>query len=98
MKATSFAQKSGFQSSGDNLWNLSKRHEKTKMHIINHTAYQLLGNVDVSCALDEARRRQVQQHNQNASRYSRILHFFSCVSLSTRPCISSTRGIKVIIQ
>ncbi|XP_065054458.1 zinc finger MYM-type protein 1-like isoform X1 [Rhopilema esculentum] len=75
MKATSFARKSGFQSSGDNLWNLSKRHEKTKMHIINHTAYQLLGNVDVSCALDEVRRRQVQQHNKNASRYSRILKY-----------------------
>ena len=55
--------------------NLSKLHEKTKMHIINHTAYHFLGNVDVCCALDETRGRQVQQHNQNGSRYSRILEY-----------------------
>ena len=86
MKTTSFARESGFQSSGDNLWNLSKRHEKTKMHIINHTAYQLLVNIDVSCALDEARRRQIQQHNQTATRYARMLkhHVDAVVFLSAQ--------------
>ena len=86
MKTKSFARESGFQSSGDNLWNLAKRHEKTKMHIINHTAYQLLGNVDVACALDEARRRQIQQHNQNATHYSKILkhHIDAVVFLSAQ--------------
>ena len=29
--------------------------------------------MDVACALEEAHRRQVQQHNQNATRYARIL-------------------------
>eukprot|EP00794_Sanderia_malayensis_P001780 gene1781-1984_t len=86
MKTTSFARESGFQSSGGNLWNLAKRHEGTKMHIVNHTAYQLLGNVDVACALDEARHRQVEQHNKNANKYSRMVkhHIDAVVFLSAQ--------------
>eukprot|EP00794_Sanderia_malayensis_P002083 gene2083-2361_t len=86
MKTTSFARESGFQSSGGNLWNLAKRHKGRKMHIVNHTADQLLGNVDVAFALDEARRRQVEQHNKNANKYSRMVkhHIDAVVFLSAQ--------------
>ena len=72
MKKVSFVQ-GGFSSSGSNLWNVANRHQASKKHITNHTAYKLLGNVDVACALDEARQREVARHNHTASRYSKIL-------------------------
>eukprot|EP00794_Sanderia_malayensis_P002228 gene2228-2538_t len=73
MKNVSFVQETGFSSSGSNLWNVGKRHEGSKKHIANHTAYKLFGNVDVACALDEARQRAVIRHNHDASRYSRMM-------------------------
>lgn len=50
------------------------RHQILKAHLTNYTAYNLLGNVDVACALDEARRQETAHHNHNAKRYSRMLH------------------------
>ena len=70
----SFVQRRGYTSTGSNLWRLANGHQATKTHIRNHTAYRLLGNTDVACALDEARQRNVARHNQNASRYSRMMH------------------------
>ena len=58
MRKVSFVQ-GGFSSSGSNLWNVANRHQASKKHITNHTAYKLLGNVDVACALDEAGQREV---------------------------------------
>ena len=74
MKKVSFVQESGYKSSGSNLWLVASRHQASKVHISNHIVYNLLGNVDVVCALDETRQRQITQHNQNASRYCRLLH------------------------
>ena len=66
-------KESGFVSAGQNLSNLAKRHEKSKTHTVNYTAYQLLGNVDVACALDEARQRDVARPNHSATRLSKLL-------------------------
>eukprot|EP00795_Rhopilema_esculentum_P016293 gene16293-biopygen5543 len=74
MQGVSFVKESGFVSAGQNLSNLAKRHEKSKMHTVNYTAYQLLGNVDVACALDEARQRDVVRHNHSATRLSKMLY------------------------
>ena len=85
------------------MWHLAKRHEASKNHISNHTAYLLLGNIDVACALDEAHRRQVQQHNQSLTRYSRMLkhHIDAVVYLAAQgiafrghdeSALSSNRG------
>ena len=73
MKKVSFVRESGFQSSGNNLSNVSIRHQGSKMHITNHIAYNVLGNVDVASALDEARQHEITQHNHNATRYGRML-------------------------
>ena len=64
----------GYSSSGSNVWKLANRHQGTMRHIHSHTAYKLLGNVDVSCALDEARRREIEIHNNKSSRYANMLH------------------------
>ena len=73
MKKVSFVRESGFQSSSNNLSNVALRHQASKMHINNHIAYNVLGNVDIACALDEARQREITQHNHNATRYGRML-------------------------
>ena len=73
MEGVSFVKESGFVSAGQNLSNLAKRHEKSKTHTVNYTAYQLLGNIDVACALDEARQRDVARHNHSATRLSKML-------------------------
>ena len=70
----SFVQKKGFTSAGSNLWNLACKHQSSKKHIANQTAYQLLGNTDIACALDEARQRNVERHNLNASHYTIMMH------------------------
>ena len=70
----SFVQKTGYNSTGSNLWKLASSHQASKKHIVYHTAYKLLGNTDISCALDEARQREVARHNHNASRYTRMMH------------------------
>ena len=58
----------GYQSAPSNLSNVADSHQATRTHIANHTAYNLLGNIDVACALDEARKREIAQHNHTASR------------------------------
>ena len=73
MKKVSFVRENGFQSSGNNLSNVALRHQASKMHITNHIAYNILGNVDVACALDEAKQREISQHNDTATRYGRML-------------------------
>ena len=62
----------GYQSAPSDLSNVADSHQATRTHIANHTAYNLLGNVDVACALDEARKREIAEHNHNASRYTRM--------------------------
>ena len=86
MKKVSFVQESGFQSSGNNLSNVALRHQASKMHINNHIAYNVLGNVDIACALDEARQREITQHNHNATRYGRMLehHINTTVFLASQ--------------
>ena len=44
-----------------------------KNHITNFIAYKLLGNVEIACALGEARQRNIQIHNQKASRLSKMI-------------------------
>ena len=73
MKKVSFVREGRFQSSGNNLSNVALRHQASKMHITNHIAYNILGNVDVASALNEARQREITQHNHNATRYGRML-------------------------
>ena len=73
MEGVSFVKESGFVSAGQTLSNLAKRHEKSKTHTVNYTAYQLLGNVDVACAVDKARQRDVARHNHSATRLSKML-------------------------
>ena len=70
---SSFVKESGFQSSGNNLSSVALRHQASKMHITNHIASNVLGNVDVACALDEARQRGITEHNHNVTRYGRML-------------------------
>ena len=45
-----------------------------------------MGNVDVACALDEARKREIAQHNHNASRYTRMFehHIDAAVFLAAK--------------
>ena len=76
----------GFTSTGRNLSSVANSHQKTKHHVTNHTAYRLLGNVDVASALDEARQREIQRHNQNASRYAKLMkhHIDVAVYLSAQ--------------
>ena len=74
MKGVAFVKPIGFSSSGRNLSSVANSHQKTKHHVTNHTAYCLLGNVDVASALDEARQREIQRHNQNASRYAKLMN------------------------
>ena len=62
----------GYQSAPSNLSNVADSHQATRTHIANHTAYNLLGNVDVACALDEARKREIARHSHNASRYTKM--------------------------
>ena len=73
MRGVSFVKPTGFSSTGRNLSSVANSHKKTKHHVTNHTAYRLLGNVDVANALDEARQREIQKHNQNASRYAGLV-------------------------
>ena len=70
---TSFVQRTGYASAGSNITNLSVKHQSSKTHMNNYTYsyYQLLGNTDVACALDEAKQREVDQHNRNATRYTK---------------------------
>ena len=63
-------QPTGYTSSGGNLWSVATCHQATKNHTANFTDYKLLGYVDVDSALDEARQREIDRHNRNASRYS----------------------------
>ena len=99
----SFVQDKGYSSSGSNFWFLANRHQCSRKHIDNHTAYQLLGNVDIAYALDEARRQEVEIRNKQASRYSRMLKhhvdaaiFLSAQGLAFRghdeSTVSSNRG------
>lgn len=76
----------GFCSTGRNLSSVANSHPKTKNHMTNHTAYRLLGNMDMASALDEAGQREIQRHNQNASRYSKIMkhHIDVAVFLSAQ--------------
>lgn len=53
---------------------MANSHQASKKHINHHTAYKLLGNADIACALDEAHRREIVQHNHNATRFSKLLH------------------------
>ena len=62
----------GYQSAPSNLSNVADSHQATRTHIANHAACSLLGNVDVACALDEAMKGEIAQHNHNASRYTRM--------------------------
>ena len=71
----SFVQKSGYNSGRSNLWNLATGHQSSKKHIMYHTAYQLLGNINIACALDEATGKAVAKHNKTAERYRRMLHY-----------------------
>ena len=68
-----------------------------------YTSYQLLGNNDIACALDEARQREVTRHNHNATHYVRMMHhhidaaiYLSAQGLAFRghdeSSISSNRG------
>jgi len=99
----SFVQEKGYSSSGSNFWFLANRHQCSRKHIDNHTAHQLLGNVDIAYALDEARRQEVEIHNKQASRYSRMLkhHIDAAIFLSAQglafrghdeSTVSSNRG------
>ena len=76
----------GYQSAPSNLSNVADSHQATRTHIANHTAYNLLGNVDVACALDEARKREIAKHNHNASRYTRMVehHIDAAVFLTAQ--------------
>ena len=56
-------------------------HQISKKHITNHTAYKLIGNMDVACALDEARKREVERHNHNATRYSSMMRHHIDISV-----------------
>ena len=73
MKKVSFVQENGFCSTGANLAHIANRHQASKKHVANYTAYKLLGNIDIACALDEQRQRKVARHNRDASRYSKIM-------------------------
>ena len=81
MRGVSFVKPTGFSSTGRNLSSVANSH-----HVTNHTAYFLLGNLDVANALDEARQREIQRHNQNASRYARLMkhHIEVAVYLSAQ--------------
>ena len=96
-------QVNGFKSTGRNLTNIAGSHQASKKHMMNHTSYKLLGNIDVACAIDEARQREVTRHNHNASRYTKMLHhhidaavFLSAQGLAFRghdeSKLSSNRG------
>ena len=86
MKRVSFVQERGFSSVGSNLWSVATRHQASKNHIMSYTSYKLLGNLDVASALDEARKRAIEAHNQNASRYAQMLthHIKAAVYLSAQ--------------
>ena len=73
MKHVSFLQEAGYSAPGRNITSVANRHEAGKNHITNFTAYKLLGNIDIACALDEARQREIQAHNQKASRLSKMM-------------------------
>ena len=81
-----FVQEHGLRSHAKNFWVVVNRHQGTQNHMANHTAYKLLGNVDVACALDQARQREVARHNHDASRYSKMLkhHIDVAVFLSAQ--------------
>ena len=85
MKAC-FVQPTGFSSDGRNMSNVANRHQSSKSHMTCHTSYKLLGNVDVASALDEARQREILRHNENASRYTKIMkhHIDIAVFLSAQ--------------
>ena len=73
MKNVSFIQETGCSVSSRNMPSVASRHEAGKNHILNFTAYKLLGNVNIACALDEAKQREIQAHNQNASRLFKLM-------------------------
>ena len=85
MKAC-FVQPTGFASDGRNMSNVANRHQESKSHMTCHASYKLLGNVDVASALDEARQREILRHNENASRYSKMMkhHIDVAVYLSAQ--------------
>ena len=68
MQKVCFVQEAGYRSTGGSLVNIAVRHQSSKLHIIYHTALNLLGNTDVACALDEARARSIAQHNHKATK------------------------------
>ena len=82
----SFIQETGYSVSGRNISSVASRHEAGKNHILKFTAYKLLGNVDIACALDEAKQREIQAHNQNASRLFTLMknHINAAVYLSAQ--------------
>ena len=86
MTNVSFVQEHGLRCSGKNFWLVVNHHQGTQNHMANHTAYKLLGIVDVACALDQARQLEVARHNHDASRYSKMLkhHIDVAVFLSAQ--------------
>ena len=81
MQKVCFVQEAGYRSTGGSLANIADRHQSSKLHIMNHTALNLLGNTDVACALDEARARSIAQHNHKATKYTRILQHHINIAL-----------------
>ena len=86
MKNVSFIQETGYSVSGRNISSVASHHEAGKNHILDFTAYKLLGNVDIACALDEAKQRESQAHYQNASRLFKVMknHINATVYLSAQ--------------
>ncbi len=70
--SNAFFKESGYLC-GSNFWKIANKHQHSRKHVNNHTTYRLLGNVDEGCALDEARRREVEIHNNKASLYGKML-------------------------
>ena len=81
-----FVKEAGYSCAGSNFWKIANKHQRSRKHVTNHTTYRLLGNVDVGCALDEARRREIEIHNNKASRYGKMLlhHIDVAVFLSAQ--------------
>ena len=55
-------------------WSVGTCHHATKNHTANFTDSKLLGNVDVTSALEGAPQREIERHNRNASQYSVMEH------------------------
>ena len=86
MKNVTFIQDTGYSVSGRNISSVASHHEAGKNHILKCTAYKLLGNVDIACALDEAKQRDIQAQNQIASWLFKLMknHINATVYLSAQ--------------